>query len=781
MEGIHRFIERNSILERFIEISPCRIDDWGNIHSDVKSNWSIKSVKDPYNFIDSIKFIRSKKYAGILPTYLLAFFSGKVPIHLLKPSPDILSIIEFRDKKLEKEKEKFLASMGMEEGDEIEFDEDEFSETNKTRENLRGSLPALGEGEHLNRPFHIVLTPTRNRPKLLKKLLLSIRKNIQIYGYPLQNVMHIIMDDSSEEKSRQENQKLVNELNRASPHPRIIYYGKKEQEEFENDLKKGYFPYVDKFVYEPKKEGEKRGFGGVRNLTLLLGIYHATRRNTILTFLDDDVVLANLVYENGRRSIRHMFSYFDRLDQAFMIDNSIVNIAGGPYTRDFYETPWMVVHLLWSLGAFFDLALQRGPHESHDDLYQIIFGAFPRPWRPFPNWSERKDPNYMGNIKTNLSLERWLKIMATSCSLMKDYGAYRLIPAVYDPAKPLILEQTPFSPGGNLSFRLWVAEQGVPYPVGGWRGEDMIWNIIMEAMVGGAHKVNIPVAHFRTHGGKRDIEKEFAKDLTYDLNKELMLRMCPELHGSIFTKGGKLDRSHISQRLQQHVDINSFGEFSQFPYSWYLIRNEWDMRDPDTDEIRKADFSMFGFAKWKEKAADVRSKMSLDAWFTKGEYKKYTKKIRDFLDYVDDDKIVERIKWEIPRVNEITDSIHLYGWLIAAWPALIHAVKAKRMQRMLEQEESAENFEDKGEEQSPEEILYSSKELITEATRFYDEAISVLRELNKIERNPNISPAAAHILGYEKTNLLIQINAGKALIQKKIERSLRKLQLLYNL
>ncbi len=499
--------------------------------------------------------------------------------------------------------------------------------------------------------YHIVLIPTRNRPHLMRKLLDSIVQNTSIYKYPRENLKVIVIDDSTENRLIEGNANACGEV-RGQSGLNVVYYGKDQQNNFIADLER-YFPNLQSFIWDTRTS--RRGFGGIRNLCLLIGLYEAPE-NTLFTFLDDDVTLANLVSEMGRVKIKHVFSYFEKIDDVFSsrVTGPVagasgnrtdwVNFAGGGYTRDMYETPWIVVHLLWVLGYFFEVALKQPPtHHSRDVLDMAIF-RFPKGWDCVTY--------QLSDIRTDISLERLLRVLAASSSIMKDYASYRFVPTIYNPKTPLFKEWNPYSTGGNVTFRKHAIENGSPYPVGGWRGEDITWAETMQKFVSGGAQISVPVGHFRTAAGKRKIEEEFGKDLIFDLHLNTIRYL---IHGL-------RSRGAISSALSRRFDLTELGEGREFPYTWYMRGGNLH----------------FNFDQWPKYVQDVRNKMASNGWFRDQKHANSLKKINAFLDYVEDPKFVERIKFHIPPVDALFEATQKFGRLIAEWPKLMDALRQKK-------------------------------------------------------------------------------------------------------
>ena len=105
------------------------------------------------------------------------------------------------------------------------------------------------------------------------------------------------------------------------------------------------------------------------------------------------------------------------------------------------------------------------------------------------------------------------------------------------------------------------------------------------------------------------------------------------------------------------------GDFSEFPYSWYM-KDKWRQH--------------FGFENWKTLIEDIKEKMSYEGWFHDRKYHARMDQIYDFLRYVEDPKFIKRIRSHIPRVNALFEATKNYGFLIGKWPELIGAVNQKK-------------------------------------------------------------------------------------------------------
>ena len=497
---------------------------------------------------------------------------------------------------------------------------------------------------------HVVLIPTRNRPHLLRKLLDSIGQNISIFKYPQNQVSVIVIDDSTEPHLAEANWDFVNQVHDQWGF-NITYWDKESQEKFLEAIRR-YIPNIQPFVWDNRTK--RRGFGGIRNLCLLIGLYQASSDNTLFTFLDDDVTLANLVSEMGKKKIKHVFSYFEKIDEVFSnqftgpvagsgkTKRGWVNFAGGGYTRDMYETPWIMAHLLWSLGYFFDIASRKSPNYPSTDIFRQVISGFKMGWTTVTYELE--------DLKTDISLERFLRILSASCSIMKDYGSYRLVPTIHNSKTPLFKEWNPYSTGGNITFRKASIESGCPYPVGGWRGEDITWAELMNFFVGGGAQISVPVGHFRTAAGKRKIEEEFAKDLIFDLHINIIRHLMGRATNI---------RSSVANTLGKRFNLDELGEGRDFPYTWY-------MRGAHAD---------FHFDKWFGYIKSVKENMTRSAWFNDKKYSNDLKKINDFLNYIEDPKFVEKIKSHIPPADTLFEATKNFGYLIGKWPEVVEAVR----------------------------------------------------------------------------------------------------------
>lgn len=574
---------------------------------------------------------------------------------------------------------------------------------------------------------HVVLIPTRNRPKLLLRLLNSIKKNTEMFKYPDDNLTVIVVDDSSEGRHSKGNKNVINILRNDL---NIIYYDKNKQNKFIGELTH-FFTDLQSYIWDNRTN--RRGFGGIRNLCLLIGLYESPQ-NALFTFLDDDVILANSTYEMGVKRVKHLFSYFEKLDEAFE-SNKNINFAGGGYTRDTYETAWIVVHLMWSLREFFREAIKKSPTNSSRDVIRKIIFDFPKPW---------SEVNYVLNdINADISMSNFLRILGASCRIMKDYGSYRLVPTIYNPRAPLFVMWNAYSQGGNITFKKSALENGVPYPTGGWRGEDITWDELMEKIVGGGAKVNIPVGHFRTMGGKRKVEVEIAKDFVFDFHLSIIRHLIQDA-GS--------DRNEIARKLTRRFNLSQIGDFSEFPYSWYM-KGDWQQH--------------FGFENWKKLSREIGNYVESDSWFKDKKYSKSLKKIYEFLDYVEDPKLIDRIKSHIPSPEALFESTKKYGLLIGKWSDLVDAINQKK-----QADGKIWIAKTRGYRKSKKITKDSVMNLIREIDAFVEFSEYAFQELDKLERDiGQINDNATKMwIVKEHDTILNDIDHIIEILEKKIEK-----------
>jgi hypothetical protein len=479
---------------------------------------------------------------------------------------------------------------------------------------------------------HVVLIPTRNRPNLLLNLSESIEENMRLYGYDVNKTTTIVIDDSSEDGFSEENKKVIERL--LNHGIRIIYYGKQKQAEFIENLKK-YYLYLDKYIFD--KKTNRRGFGGIRNLSVLIGLYHS-HDECLIHFIDDDCSLKNLTYENGQRKFSHAFNFFGEWDELFQ-QNPELSVAGGGYTNDTYETPWVVVHFLWTLRLFLEEASR---HSSDDVIGPELWNKIMTMKKP---WTNEYYDFYA--FMRNLTYSKMLKIFSASCSIMKDYGSYRVIPTIYLRHKPNLIRSA-FLSGGNVVFRRQVLKKGVPYPVGGWRGEDVTWSFLMDKIVGGVNQVILPVGHFRTHAGKRNIEDEFGKAMAFDVIGAVM-----------YYAGSKHSIHDIVHTFRYDINRNNLNELSSFPETWYL----------------RGDFADFGFQNWEKLAGETKTIIDSITWLHEQKFTTDVNKINDFLGYVKNPEIIKKIKSAVPPITDVIDACNNYAGLIENWSFLLDALE----------------------------------------------------------------------------------------------------------
>ena len=510
---------------------------------------------------------------------------------------------------------------------------------------------------------HIVLLATCDRCFRFKTYLSSLVENVNIYKYPSEMVEVVIVDDSKDKSNLERNKEIVKEIQESAGGITLHYYGPDKQEEFLDLLKEkcGYDVY--RYVYA---KGNQKGFGGVRNLLLMLGLFHS-RLNTIFTFHDDDETFKVVVYNKvtGRFSLKHEFSYFEKIDEVFsthgFVDfvggkNSLyiksVNIASGFVTRDYYESAWIIPHFLLLLRKFFELASSKNPDENADETKILL--------KLRKAWGEPGGFNFIANFQPG-TYAKCLKILAHTAEGMKRMGAYRLFATAYDPSRPLFINRTEYSSGGNTSFRRSVIIWGIPFPVTTARGEDALWGRLSSRLLGGIYYVNVPIGHFRASRSashRRDVIDEFRKSLDHLLMSYLTI----DSGGPYSVVPG-----------DRHEDI--VRKFKSMHYSDMELN--WAEEASQRYFIYGCPELPYGLVHWIPYARAVSSLINdPNAWWSQPRFKIYTDKIREFVNFVEDNgvDITKKIKEMVSSPKEIIKMIHTYGELIEKWPHVVKSI-----------------------------------------------------------------------------------------------------------
>lgn len=497
-------------------------------------------------------------------------------------------------------------------------------------------------------------------------LLRSIAENMEKFGYDKGSVTVLVVNDMP--RNARGLADFDEAIRRMSARIQIIYYDHGRIDEFLADLRRRFQNICDYISFEPGK----RGFGGVRSLALLLGLYHSAP-DTLITFLDDDVSLSNQVAAFPSR-FDHAYDYFGTLDRIFA--DSSINIVGGGYTRDTYETPWLAIQLLNAIEMFFDSARGMGPDQPAIDILRKIFEQSLPAAAP---WSEiTYDPSTLP-LGFEISCHDLLRLLAASCNNLKKYNSYRLVPTVYEPRYNegnVLLKPEPYMVGGNITFRRNVITEGVPYATSAWqwRGEDMLWTILNYRILGGVWKANIPVGHFKTRAGPRDAERDDARDLAFEISIGLVRQLAgPEIDWSKGSPQRKpASREQLADALQQCINISELGDFKDWPHAWYL----------------KGDFERYGIARWQDTARKIEAKAKDPrAWWAA--YPFLIEVITKYAKYLQEPATAERIRSQVASLDDIIHAVNQYGCFIELWPRIVNAVEEKRITDIVSEERAA--------------------------------------------------------------------------------------------
>ncbi len=460
-------------------------------------------------------------------------------------------------------------------------------------------------------PFsHVLIIPTMNRPEKLRSLLSSMVENTKLFGYT-GKVKVVMVDDSGEEASKA-NKETINEFKaKAGAQFSFHYYDKADQGrlvEYMRDKLAQQDISPDEFVFE--KPGQK-GYGGVRNIASLLALKHIDP-NDIVTFLDDDVSLKNLMVEkNGRLRAKHVQSYFHALDSAFSKPN--VNVVGGDYTGDAGGAAFH--HLsagLDYLNYFFSHAGQHSPGASASNALRPLWKAAPP------------------NVRTvNTSFQRGVSMMS-NLSEQLSRGRFRFTLGLFPFGKQM--GRKSFHVAGNLSMRA-NALTSLPFPMlGGWaRGEDVIWSSTFDRLNGGVYYVPNPVLHLKDLNGRRIVS-----DAVRDMPCHTVISVL---------------REALSQNnnLQQAANV---------------ITDEQVQRHlaPQKLKYKKT------IAAWQEKTHELRIALA-SGWWNTGATRRDVEKIRDTLGKVESGFAPAlRDVEEVLESSKVAGAIKKFGKLSVNWP-----------------------------------------------------------------------------------------------------------------
>jgi len=175
------------------------------------------------------------------------------------------------------------------------------------------------------------------------------------------------------------------------------------------------------------------------------------------------------------------------------------------------------------------------------------------------------------------------------------------------------------------------------------------------------------------------------------------------------------DRRSVSSALTRRFDLSSLGDFSDFPYAWYM-----------KGEYRQH----FGFENWEAILRDIRNLMARDGWFKDSKYSNYLKKINEFLRYTQDPKLIDRIRSHVPPPEALFEATKNYGVLIGRWSDLVGTLRQKK-----QEDGKVWTAKSKGTSGRQEGIEESIRKLIEEINGFTDFTEEAFVQLDEIEVN----------------------------------------------
>ncbi|GEM_PF-3871606 len=476
---------------------------------------------------------------------------------------------------------------------------------------------------------HVIMIPTHNRPSRMRRAVADILSHVKANGYTGQ-LKIIVVDDSTERPSWEKNRSLIRQLGGKLPsNVRLGYYGKMEQDSFIQSLA-GSMPgkegrrLTDFLTIDPSTT--RRGFGGVRNLASLIALYHSNPKD-IVTFFDDDTSMRNVYAQrqaDGSVGIKfgHVTDHFRALDRIFADPG--VNVVGGLVTKDILEAHELVPDALRRAGFFFKRASEHTETQKIENLRRVLSPTVP--------------------VK-NVPYGQALKMMGRYASNVKENGTYPLRIRLYDPNKPLLNpaedEYNDWLGGANISVRASALAKGVPYPTAGVRGEDVCWSKLMNHLVGGVRRANLPISHFKA--GKRDVFGEIAQNVAYSA-----------VSGNLRRATERTGKSHeaIGLALQNALS-------------------------PATVEriIQKALDSRANEDQWRGFAKNTRALMRQNGWWNQPKYHEALGRIEGMLDHFSQPDIQKKIRAKTADAGQIADGLRKYGTLIAQWPNVLQGVQ----------------------------------------------------------------------------------------------------------
>lgn len=470
---------------------------------------------------------------------------------------------------------------------------------------------------------HVVVIPTRNRPGRLATLLESILENTKKFGYD-KRIKIVVVDDSDAAEAAR-NQARVSTLEKKSGgRLELHYYDKSDQQRLVKSLEEqlalsGIDP--KEFIYE---EGNRKGFGGVRNMASLIAQRHA-KTDSILTFLDDDTMLKNLVFKGGEHKLAYTKSFFHELDKTFAAPD--VNMIGGEVTGDgsggmFYR----VSDGLSYLEKFFLNAREKSPRSSSDDAQRQMIGTV-----ALPGLSMKDGLKKMGNLTAQLPSGRDRFRVITTDVLSKQYK--------FDKKT---VHRTDLVPGANVSLRASVVNQIPYFQYKGLRGEDVIMSCAVNSLLGGVYIINNPVAHFRDQAN-RDVVRESIADMTC----HPVIEALREAAGG---KGSFVEalKAYSTDKAKPHVE----GILYSYPGNRISI---WQNRLPMLKQIIHGEKS---------------------AWWLKPEHANSMKKINSFLQHLETRlPTARRELHDSISADKVAQALRKYGRMLETWRQVTEAAR----------------------------------------------------------------------------------------------------------
>ncbi|MFH0714059.1 MAG: glycosyltransferase [Candidatus Micrarchaeota archaeon] len=471
---------------------------------------------------------------------------------------------------------------------------------------------------------HVVVIPTQNRPLFLNRCVESIVENMRRFGYS-RKIKIVVVDDSTEPRFEKANARVLERFGKKYPHlAEVVHYDKAKQAQFISRLGAKSGVSLDPFLF-PDKSRLKHGFGGVRNLSLLVAMRHAAPTD-LVTFFDDDIALENLhlTKTNGvtvpTRS--HLFNFFSQLDSVF--SNSRVKLVSGRVTKDIKEPQRLIPFFLEKVGLFVKTARGKKPTE--------LVGGLASQLTEVPE------------VGRHLRYNQAFRLLSAYSQGINRRGAFNLGVRYYDPNAPVLteIEKTSSLGGANVTLRADILARSVPYPTANLRGEDSTWSMLMHRLLdGGVYRINLPVLHHKA--SSRGIFREYGQSISflpvYDVLKQIV-------------------RSDSPAHLARQIKINATPEAIRVGHA----------------KIRRLVSSEF--AKWDSQVKSS-SQMLADKrswWHGDPKLRKATLQLTRNLALFGSSKRNEVYDAVIPP-EKMHQSLHEYAGLIETWPQVLAAVK----------------------------------------------------------------------------------------------------------